>query len=60
MKLPKFIRKLYTKPLSPYERDWLYFTMSGVPKGFEGILDSYPKMTVKEFHKLRDRDELYR
>ena len=58
MKVPKFIKILYTKPLSEYERKWLYAIKTGKPVGYD--LDVYPPMTLKEYKKMCERDELYR
>lgn len=57
MRLPKFIRKLYIKELSCKERQWLYFTRVGVP---EGVNMEFPTMTMKQYNKMCEREELYR
>jgi hypothetical protein len=65
MKIPKFIRKLYTKPLNCHERSWLYWTKVGFPEVSNPdfifrMRKRYPPMTTVQYNKMVEREELYK
>lgn len=55
----RLFKKIYIRPLSPLERQRLYFVKMGVPRGVNLPFEIRP-MTVKELRKFEEREELYR